>query len=671
MKPSLPLVFRTLCVVFLLTICHHAQASNSPAYEQRRTNYIDTALAHFGSAALPIQAYMGLPVDTAALNALLYDVRTGGDADFSIVQAVRVLEFTQGSHAYDSVILASMSHLKFWINYADTFHVYWSENHMIMWMSSEWLLHEGYGRAVDTNLRKRIVHYLDLKNKFGFYEFHSSVYAPYCLSGILNLADFAQDPQIKALAITAAQRLMSEDILRLSNDQGVLFPAAGRNYNGKYDSPYGQNHSNLIWLLTGNGPAPGGASHCGGFLSTSTVPVDSVTASWSPYLDTTYYNGNSLDTSFILNQGQDSLDKVIFHWSGGAYFGPQVAYASGALLYDSALWYNVTFQAFLQLKGLPLSTFPQISQSLSVLSTSSVIMGTTLAEFKHKSVTLSSIHDYFKGKIGFQQFPCVANVGTTAVYTGSGPVHQNWNDRSADNNNYHLPYVEQHKNVALLMYRPLPVPTLLPYQNTDVALRFTTADYDEVDTDNLWLIGRQAHNYVAVRMYCGGEIDSVPACHMTTDGQAYVIIVGDTDMYGSFAHFRSLVHTAQFRDSNYYDAADHQSIYYAHISFDTTSISYAWGRDSITTGINDLVAGSPLHVYPNPASAQVTLALDAAAGDIASLQITDVMGRSVYQYDGTDATHSLSIDTRAWPAGLYFIRGENRNGSFMQKLVKE
>jgi hypothetical protein len=142
-------------------------------------------------------------------------------------------------------------------------------------------------------------------------------------------------------------------------------------------------------------------------------------------------------------------------------------------------------------------------------------------------------------------------------------------------------------------------------------------------------------------------------------------------MYGSFAHFRSLVHTAQFRDSNYYDAANHQSIYYAHVSFDTTSISYAWSRDSITTGINDLVAGSPLHVYPNPASAQVTLALDAPAGGIASLQITDVTGRSVYQYDGADATHSLSIDTRIWPAGLYFIRGDNRNGSFMQKLVKE
>jgi hypothetical protein len=140
---------------------------------------------------------MGLPVDTAALNALLYDVRTQGDADFNLVQAIRVLEFTQSTHAYDSVILASVNKLKFWINYADTFHVYWSENHMIMWMSSEWLLHEGYGRSVDTNLRKRLVHYLDLKNKFGFYEFHSSVYAPYCLSGILNLADFAQDPQNK------------------------------------------------------------------------------------------------------------------------------------------------------------------------------------------------------------------------------------------------------------------------------------------------------------------------------------------------------------------------------------------------------------------------------------------------------------------------------------------
>ncbi|MGL1549022.1 hypothetical protein ACSTJL_23695, partial [Vibrio parahaemolyticus] len=71
-------------------------------------------------------------------------------------------------------------------------------------MSSDWLMHERYGRRVDPSLHNRLQHYLELKVKYGYYEFFSSVYGPYCLSGILNLVDFAQDPVIKDLAIKAA-----------------------------------------------------------------------------------------------------------------------------------------------------------------------------------------------------------------------------------------------------------------------------------------------------------------------------------------------------------------------------------------------------------------------------------------------------------------------------------
>src|SRR5690606_26438907 len=104
-------------------------------------------------------------------------------------------------------------------------------NHMIMWMSSDWLLHERYGKTIDGNLRNRLVHYLEMKIQYGFYEFFSSTYAPYAFSGLVNLADFSQDVQIKNLATQAAQKLLS-DILLLTNDKGVFYPVAGRNYPG-------------------------------------------------------------------------------------------------------------------------------------------------------------------------------------------------------------------------------------------------------------------------------------------------------------------------------------------------------------------------------------------------------------------------------------------------------
>jgi hypothetical protein len=220
--------------------------ANNPVYEQRRTDYINHSLSNFSRHTITIQAYMGVPVDSATLHQMVGDIRRTGTVDFDIVQLVRILCLSSGQ--YNSLILPALDSIPFWMTKGDTLHGYWSENHMIQWMSSDWILHEKYGKAIDANLDNRLRHYLRLKVNYGFYEFFSSVYSPYCLSGLLNLADFAQDTEIKALATLASQRLLKE-LLMITNDQGVFFPTAGRNYFGKYENAYDQNHNNLIYLL--------------------------------------------------------------------------------------------------------------------------------------------------------------------------------------------------------------------------------------------------------------------------------------------------------------------------------------------------------------------------------------------------------------------------------------
>jgi len=205
--------------------------SNNPIYEQRRTAYINNALTHFDWDAVTLQAYSGVPVDSVALHTLLTNILSEETSDFDIEKLVRILYFTNGT--YDSLILPVVNSIPYWLTYHDTTRCYWSENHLAQWMSSDWLMHEKYGRHIDSTLDYRLRHYLRLKVQYGFYEFFSSVYAPYCLAGLLNLADFAQDAEIKALATKAAQILLC-NILKLTNDKGVFFPAAGRNYYGKW-----------------------------------------------------------------------------------------------------------------------------------------------------------------------------------------------------------------------------------------------------------------------------------------------------------------------------------------------------------------------------------------------------------------------------------------------------
>ncbi len=661
--------FATLALVIFSFFQTNA---NNATYEQRRLAFVDSSLAYNTGSLIILQSYKGVPVDSVLLTNKLNLIAAKETSDFDIIELVRILFLSNG--AYDSKILPVLYGVPYWINNYDTVRNYWSENHMIMWMSSDWLLHEKYNKTIDANLRNRLVHYLELKNQYGFYEFFSSTYSPYSLSGLLNLADFAQDAQIKGLAIKAAQRLLKE-LLRLTNDKGVFFPVAGRNYPGKYESAYGQNHNNLIYLLTGMGNPPYGSSASGSFLASSTLSVDTVISSWQPDLDTLYSFGHTLDSGFVLNSGMSPVDKTVFQFSSGGYFHPAVVSETVQLLVDSNMWNHVDFELL-----KPLSTIitpqsaPALSEALSYISKSSVISGQSVNIFKHHSVTLASIPDFWKGKVGFQQYTCMANVGTTAVYTASGEVFQDWQDRNTNNGNVHLPQVKQKKNVALLMYRPEPVSevTGVTFNNKDVALHFKAQDFDEVRNDSLWILGRQGNGYVAVRRNCLDSIAGNAGCP-TVDGQTWVIMVGDSLMYGSFNNFETLIQQSQFETRWYIDSLTNEYVYYSKITVDTTTVEYAWGVDTSTaTGIKNVTAkNSMFSVYPNPANNVLNLDLSAFDNQPVTIKVLNMLGQQVYTEKVNATASPKTIKTDNWAAGVYLVTVETAQQRYTQKVVRE
>ncbi len=652
-----------LAVIFFACIVLPATANNA-AYEQRRTNYIATALANFDNDAITIQAYQSVPVDSSELNSLLAGIPTGEVADFAIVKLIRVLFFSSGQ--YDTLILPVLDSVPFWLTKNEVTRGYWSENHMIMWMSSDWLLHEKYGRPVDTNLNERLRHYLRLKNQYGFYEFFSSVYAPYALSGLLNLADFAQDLEIKQLATDAASRLL-KDLLAVTTSSGVFFPAAGRNYFGKYTSAYNQNHNHLIFLLTGFGQQPSTASHAGGFLATSSLPVDSIIDSWHSTADTHYHIGHPIDSFNSIHSTMSAIDKTIFQWSSGAYFHPSVVLQTAQLLSDSNLWGHVDFSLLAPFSGLPVQDFPQLAGSLSYMSHSSVICEQDVAVFKHNEISLSSIQNFWPGYVGYQEQPCVAAVGTAAVLLASGDSPHNWNSSSGNNLNDNLPYVEQKKNLALLMYRPEPRLAILGYNITDVEIHWQQNLFDEVVTDSNWLQGRQGKNFVAVRRSCLGD-DTVTFCSKTR-GQTWALVVGDSSMYGSFQNFKNIVHQSQVEENWFIDTLNNQSVYHAKIILDTLSIEHHWSVDTIlTTSINDMSVNNAT-IYPNPVNGTLQIKVD-SEHEVSFLQIYDLSGRTLLQKQWTGS--SVSVDVSQISTGMYlFSLGNKKQKLKSGKLIIE
>ncbi|MFN8237148.1 MAG: T9SS type A sorting domain-containing protein [Chitinophagales bacterium] len=659
-----------------LLFFHSISFSNPADYEARRLAYIDNALSSLNSDAITIQAYKGVAVDPTELTTILNNIATKSTVDFDIVKLIRVLEFTHGE--YDSLILPVLCPIPFWLEKNETNREYWSENHMIMWMSSDWLLHEKYGKIIDSTLERRLRHYLQLKVQYGFYEFFSSTYAPYCLSGLLNLADFSQDAEIKDLAAQASRRLL-KDLLMLTNDKGVFFPTAGRNYPGKYETAYGQNHNSLIYLLTGLGEIPGGASHSGGFLSTSSIEVSDVINSLTTTLNTVFTIGHTLQNGINnINNTMSAKDKVIFQWSSGDYFHPDVSKSTFQLLKDLNLWGHFEFADFRQYSFLPSDLAPAIAEIASPISKSSGIYNPTIAIFKNKSVTLSSLQDFWKGKLGYQQFPVMANAGTTAVFTLSGKPNIDWDNRPSHNANIHLPYVKQTDNIALVMYRPEKGLALFGYKDDklDVELHWQSNKFDEIRESGNWLLGRQGDGYVAVRRNCTGEINGVKACN-NPDGQTWVFMVGNADMYGSFDHFQQLIEQSQYEEKWYFNLPTLQWVYYSKIVVDGKTIEYAWNGDIFsgptqtpTAVLNSSKEVKSLTIFPNPATDAVTVALPLSLRS-ATLSVFDIKGAEIYSEKiiAPPPGNTITISTKDWTEGMYMLLLESQQDIYTQKLL--
>ena len=662
-----------LSIIGLLTFSNKTQAANDSIYEKRRNAYIDTALAHPNNQSITLQAYRGVPVDTGTLNGILNSITTDGTIDFKIVQLMRVLYLSNGQ--YDTIIKRALDKVPFWLTNNEVLRDYWSENHMSQWITSDFLRHERYHMPFDARMDYRVRHYLRLKIQYGFYEFLSTDYNPYCLSGLLNLADFAQDAEVKSLATQAATRLLKDQLYTATNN-GTTYPTAGRNYYGKYEEPYGQNYNNLIYLLTGFGEAPDGASHAGGFLASSSIPVDPIINSWTPSIDTTLIIGHTLDAGFVINDSLDPVDKVIFQWSSGAYFHPEVCQASAKLLSDSNMWNHTDFSTFSVFRLTPPDQFPALATSLSYASESSVICNDTVAIFKRNGVTLSSVRNFWPGKWGYEQIPCVANAGSSAVFTASGNILADFESRNATNENNDLPYVRQKSNVALLMYRPdINLPNI-GQKHPEVSLHWIDSTFSEIRNDSLWLLGRQGGNYVGVRRGCLDVVNTLRAC-TTKNGQTWVIMVGDSTMYGSFDNFQAVIDSSKFSENWTLNSSTQQWTYSAQIIVDTISIAYDWKGDSTlvgkTTAVEDIVAANQsLHIYPNPATNQVKVDLSAFANQAVTLRVVNMLGQELYHETLTDAGFSQKvINTNSWADGVYLISVETTNELVTEKLVKK
>lgn len=550
---------------------------------------------------------------TQALDKVIADFDTKETADFRISLLVRTL-FLSGSapNQYDELIRPALEKIhrdgRFWLQpkkwgEGEDQYVYWSENHILMWTASAYLLHQRYkdidlatkpsnerwqdhGEAIQS-ITKRLHAYLDAKINYGFYEFFSTTYYRYTLGALLNLADFAKDRSIKRKATQAAKRLMKEMLL-VFNDRGAAYPAAGRSYPNRYTK---FKPDVFFWVLTGRGELKldeNGPGYISSFITTTNLDLSDVEQSYSSNVNIQVDQGHDLEDSKLIYPSFNRVERAVFQWSAGAFAHPETVNDTANAVSCYGLQERSEFKdlkpflkpnPFTNTRCRDIPITPSLFSSVvSHLTVGSNLSRSTVKIFKNKNVVLSSLRKHHSSYKGYQQFPWAAAIEDIAIWTQTGEF-----DSRGVSHNSHLPYVQQLGNVALITYYPTFIIGNSPVKKR-VNLHWPTDRFDENeafdydgDDDLSWLVARKAESYIAVVRYKNDKHDGFPSSDANQGRQMWAVVVGNQDMHGSYENFKKIIRAARLYESfkMHYDIFPPRKVYVTEIEADGKTIKHS------------------------------------------------------------------------------------------------
>lgn len=670
--------------ILVILLLYSIESTSQNNFKSRKEIFIENVIDNNELSSLVLKAYKDIPISSQEITPYLTDLEKDKTVDFKITELIRILFLSNGE--VQNKITNAIKPIPFWIdnNTSKNDRQYWSENHMIMWMSANWLLHESYGWSKRSALKGSLIHYLDLKIKYGFYEFLSPIYARYTLSGLLNLADFSLDEEIKSKSRDAAIKLIKQ-LLLIVNDQGTFFPTAGRAYHNAYSGEGRIRPS--IYLLTGLGTVPQTTEIASVCLATTSIDISDVLHYWIDHLNGYLINGHALSSASNIHKNLGKEERIVFQWSSGAYFHPDTSKDTAWLLDKYNLWNHEAFSRFSSFKNVPDFLIEFFAKTAGSISRSSYIGESRVNIYKNKGVVLSSIQNHWKGRKGYQQWPWVATIGKESVYTRSGSMNNSTGNST-------LPYIVQNENIALIVYRAHGDLNEFDGDDYDISLHWQEEDFDQVVRWNNWIIARTGVNYIGIRMHCKKEIDNYDACNHQK-GQAWVAIVGNEKLYNNFDNFQEVIKASKYTEkwSNSNDS------YYNEILIDNKKVSYDWANnsnDSIDlnkiTNLEeiDFKAGNLLQLEQNNTlnlsnenskdrlgnikiiqnfqERKITLSLEDTLDTIRNIKIFSITGKQILQKNNPENNTLIDVNCSIWKSGIYILNIKTQNGK--QKNIK-
>lgn len=450
-------------------------------------------------------------------------------ADFRAAGLVRLLYLDDATGALgaerrqriDDALLA----FKYWLDEPGKDGMaYWTENHQILFHSSELLMGQRHLDDVFTNDGKtgrehvahaaaRLHRWLDLRGRHGFSEWHSNVYFNEDMPGLLNLADFATDEAIAQKARMVLD-VMALDLLN-NSFKGLFATTHGRTYASKWLGGLSDSTAEAAWILLGQAPVRSYDNFSAALLATSTyVPpplLEALAAEVAPR-----YEHRQRDSFDVADGPRISvsygavLDDVVV-WAGmAALAAPRVINGAMAIMDTYDLWDGFLFGTFppalLSLLESAIGTpeLVELATQLGPIVQGMALEGANTYVYRTPDYQLAGAQDYKPGLWGAQTLIWRATLDADAmvltIFPGglaldssdvniNDPWNGGWNPRAT-----------LHENVGIIQYRREPMAALLQglVEGDHTHAYFPRDAFDEVQQAGHWTFGRKGQGYVGL-----------------------------------------------------------------------------------------------------------------------------------------------------------------------------
>jgi len=491
-----------------------------------------------------------------------------GSCDFHLNAILRLLYFDRANPTLPDdlrqEIIDAVLNFKYWLDepgYDDL--QWWSENHQILYHTAELMAGQLFSDDVFSNSgmsgAQHIEHaipflnrWLDHRGRFGFAEWHSPVYANVTMVGLVNLADFAEDP---AIALKGAM-LMDE----------LSFDFAGNYFQENYATTSGRSHGPVgglssstrepVFILLGLG-APDSIEELspGSLTATALATSDHY---WPPAMleeiandakdNFEHRQSDSLDLEDApdFGIGYESPEDVMLWWGHTGYAAPEVVMGTFQFVEDYDLWDGQIWRDLVFLRPLVGNPILKVvTEWYSPMSRGIVLERASTYVYRTPYYQLAAAQDYksaeWTGQNLFWLATLTSDAYVTVIYPGGlaegsdfgGPWTGGWSPRST-----------VYQNVGVFQYWHPSLFLLDAFLFTDYShAYFPKTKFDEyVETGN-WTMGRKGDAYVALYSQNPPVWSADNDYELIADSRENVWIVelGDIEECGSFLDFTSAI----------------------------------------------------------------------------------------------------------------------------------